>query len=118
MNSLIHGLIIYIYIYIYTHICIHSTGFAASASIVLSCFVSNLIFQEGTINTMFVVGATIVCLSAYVYSLKFSSDSSVSGNGSADKLSTAGQVKEEEKEGLLESEMTNNLTPRTSRDKL
>ena len=93
-------------------------GFAASASIVLSCFVSNLIFQEGTINTMFVVGATIVCLSAYVYSMKFPSDSSVSGNGSADKLSTAGQMKEEEKEGLLESEMTNNLTPRTSRDKL
>ena len=67
---------------------------------------------------MFVVGATIVCLSAYVYSMKFPSDSSVSGNGSADKLSTAGQMKEEEKEGLLESEMTNNLTPRTSRDKL
>ena len=72
---------------------------------------------------MFVLGATIVCSSAYVYSMKPSSEvSSLSTSSSVDKLpssSSSSQQKEEEKEGLLaESEMTNNITPRNSREKL
>ena len=96
-------------------------GFAASASVVLTCFVSNLIFHEGTIDTMFVIGASVVCSSAYVYSLKPSSDPSLASTTSTDKLSSnvgSTQILEE-KEGLLaESEMTNSITARGSRDKL
>lgn len=43
-------------------------GFAASASIVLSCVVSNLVFHDSSMSLAFGVGATIVCGSAYAYS--------------------------------------------------
>ena len=43
-------------------------GFAASASIVLSCVVSNLVFHDSSITAAFVIGATVVCASAYTYS--------------------------------------------------
>jgi solute carrier family 35 (UDP-sugar transporter), member A1/2/3 len=43
-------------------------GFAASASLVLSTVVSNLFFHDSSISFGFVVGATIVCGSAYSYS--------------------------------------------------
>ena len=43
-------------------------GFAASASIVLSCIVSKFLLDDSTINGTFIIGAILVCSSAYVYS--------------------------------------------------
>ena len=43
-------------------------GFATCASIVLSCAVSSMVFQDSTINMLFVLGSTVVTGSAYVYS--------------------------------------------------
>ena len=43
-------------------------GFAASASIVLSCVISSMFFHDSTISAAFAFGATVVCGSAYTYS--------------------------------------------------
>ena len=55
-------------------------GFAASASIVLSCIVSSYIFHDSSITFMFSFGAFIVCFSAYLYSISPPSPPSIIQN--------------------------------------
>lgn len=68
-------------------------GFATSASIVISCLVSALYFQETQLTLLFAIGAAVVCVSAVVYGAMplqakaVSADNKLAnGNGSASNL--------------------------------
>ena len=95
-------------------------GFAASASIVLSCIVSNFVFKDSQLNAAFVIGAIIVIGSAYTYSYKPPESPTVL---SADKLPSLAD-KTDETEGLLQDgssnggNQSNNIVTARSREKL
>ena len=55
-------------------------GFAASASIVLSCVISSMVFHDSQMTLSFMIGASIVCGSAYAYS--YSPPQNKDGNSS------------------------------------
>lgn len=71
-------------------------GFATSASIVISCIVASVAFQhtqsESELNGLFVVGAAVVCASAFLYGYSPASQTSTSGMTSKDSEGNLSRV--------------------------